>query len=96
MLDQEPPKKIINFSGKKYLFLAAIPLVILGLIEIWVNNTVVSSSQKYDDIFNLKHKLILENTVLENEISGSASLVNIATVSAQLGFSKIKNVTYLK
>lgn len=96
MLDQKIPSKLINFSGKKYLFLGIIPLVALGLIEIWVNNTVASSGQKYEDIFNLQQKLVLENIVLENEIAKEASLINIATVSAQLGFSKAKTAVYIK
>lgn len=80
---------------KKYIFLGIFILLILGILEIWANNTMVNYGEKLVQINRLQENLKLENGILENELAKLASLDSIATQASQLGFSKSKAVQYL-
>lgn len=84
-----------SFS-KKFIFLTVISLTVLIIIEIWASNTVVIYGEKFDTVSLLQQSLSTENQILENEIAKRASLLNIASESAMLGFSKISDVQYIR
>lgn len=88
--------KLNIFTSKKYIYLALLLLLFLVVFEIWVNNTLASFGSKYENISKLQQTLKLENQVLENQLAKQISLVNIATESATLGFSKPKQIQYIR
>lgn len=93
--DTQPTKQ--HSSGyKKYTVFGVVILLTLGFLEVWMNNTVVSSGQKYEKISQMQQKLVLENQILENQVEKKSSLIEIATRSAELGFTRAKNVQYLQ
>lgn len=81
---------------KVWVVLTSSLLLILVLIEIWVNNTTVEYGAKFEKIMSFKHILDLENQVLENEIAKDSSLLNISSSSAQLGFSQATSIQYIR
>lgn len=81
---------------KKYAILATIFLLLLVLIEIWASNTVVAYGEKYEKLSVLEKNLKMENQILENEIAVNSSLKTIATKSAQLGFSRLLSIQYIR
>lgn len=91
--DTEEPKK--SFP-KKYIVLTIFSLVILSLVEIWANNTVIAYGDKYDKLASAEKGLRMENLILENNIAQSASFKEIATKSAELGFSSIQSIQYIR
>lgn len=82
------PKKIIGLSLGM--------LIILTLIEIWVSNTVVVYGEKFEKLASLEKNLLMENQILENEIAKDSSLNNISSKSAQLGFSTLQSIQYIR
>lgn len=91
----ERPKSNFRFS-RKFIFFVSISLFILVVFEIWASNTVVTFGSKLERISILQQSLAMENQILENEISKRASLVNIASESAMLGFSQTLDVQYIR
>lgn len=85
-----------DFKSKKYIYLALFGLLFLGVVEIWVNNTMANFGAKYENISKLQQNLKMENQVLENELAKQQSFINLATASAELGFSVAKDVQYLR
>lgn len=83
-------------SPKKYLILVFCSLFILTLAEIWANNTMVIYGEKFEKLFSLQQSLSLENQTLENLIAKQSSLLNIASKSASLGFSKVESIQYIR
>lgn len=83
-------------KSKKYIYLACLGLLLLGVLEIWINNTLVTFGAKYEKITMLQEELMLENQLLEEDLAIELSLVNIATKSVGLGFLKPKDVKYLR
>ena len=81
---------------KFYVFLSAFFLLILVLVEIWVNNTFVSYGEKFDKMDSLVNTLNIENQLLENEIAKYSSLRNISSKSAELGFSQPASIQYIR
>ena len=53
---------------KRFIFIG-ISLIVLVVLEIWVNNTTATFGQKLSSIENSERSLLLENRVLENEIA---------------------------
>ena len=88
--------KLNVFASKKYIYFAMSSLLFLVIFEIWVNNTLASFGSKYENISMLQQSIKLENQVLENELALQTSLVNIATQSSTLGFSKPKQIQYIR
>lgn len=82
--------------SKKYLGLIATSLFALMLIEIWTNNNVVTYGEKLEKLSTLAKTLDLENQILENEIAKQRALSNIASKSAQLGFSEPESIQYIR
>lgn len=80
---------------KKVSIILTICMIFLILVEIWMNNRQVVYGGKFEEMSRLQQSLKLENQILENEIAKEASLINIASKSASLGFSKPKKVSYL-
>lgn len=91
--DQVEPKK--GFS-KKYAGLVGIALFILMIAEIWASNNVVTYGEKFEKLSMLAKTLNLENQVLENEIAKQQSLSNVASKSAELGFSEPESIQYIR
>lgn len=90
------PDEIRKGFSKKYIALTVVGLLFLTILEIWVNNTVVTYGEKFESISNLERVLSMENQILENEIAGSVSLRSLASKSAELGFSKAESIQYIR
>jgi hypothetical protein len=91
--EPEEPRK--GFS-KKYLSLVIVFFFVLMLVEIWVSNNVVTYGEKFDKLSLLARSLALENQILENEIAKSISLNEVASKSAELGFSQPQSIQYIR
>lgn len=83
-------------SPKKYIGLVVTCLLVLVLIEIWVSNNVVAYGEKFEDLLTLSKALSMENQTLENEIAKDKALANIASKSAELGFSPAESIKYIR
>lgn len=90
--DPVEPKK--GFS-KKYIGAVMVCLFVLILIEIWANNNVVTYGEKLEKLLTIQRSLNLENQILTNEIAKQQSLSNIASRSAELGFSGPESIQYI-
>lgn len=91
----EPEQSKKGFS-KKYTSLIIVSLFALMLVEIWASNNVVTYGEKLEKLSHLTKTLSLENQVLENEIAAKKSLNNIASKSAELGFSEPESIQYIR
>lgn len=91
----EPIKKESGFS-KKYIIIAAFCIICLVVLEIWVQNSLVLYGEKFEKISNLQDILKLENQILENEIARQSSLSKLASKSAELGFSRLEKIQYIR
>lgn len=91
--DTEQPKK--NFS-KKYIAMVVGSLFLLMFVQIWASNNVVTYGEKFDKLSMLAKTLSLENQILENEIAKGKSLDNVASKSAELGFSSPQSIQYIR
>lgn len=81
---------------RKYIILATLSLLVLTVVEIWASNTVVAFGEKYEKLSSLEKNLQIENQLLENEIATFSSLKTIASKSAELGFSKLQSIQYIR
>lgn len=81
---------------KKYIVLTIISLFTLILIEIWTNNTVIAYGERYEKLSTLEKNLEMENQILGNEIAANSSLNSIASKSAELGFSSLPSIQYIR
>lgn len=93
--EAEKPKSYFRFS-RKFIFLVSVSLFILVLFEVWASNTVVTFGAKLERVSALAQSLRMENQILENEIAKRASLANIASESAMLGFSQTEGLQYIR
>lgn len=91
----EPEQPKDGFSKKLVISIAGC-LLVLVLAEIWVSNTVITYGEKFEKLSNLQKALISENQILENEIAKETSLTNLSTKSAELGFSKLESIQYIR
>ena len=91
--EPDQPKKGLS---KKYIALSLVCLFVLMLIEIWISNNVVTYGEKFEKLSNLRKTLSLENQILENEIAKKQSLNDIASKSAELGFSEPQSIQYIR
>lgn len=82
--------------SKKYIGLGLIVFLVLMITEIWVNNNVVTYGEKFERLSVLAKSLNLENQILENEIAKRQALNNIASKSAELGFSEPESIQYIR
>lgn len=71
-------------------------LAVLILLQIWASHTMITQGSNLKKIEDLERQLAQENLILENEIATTAAFLNIATVSASLGFSVPKTVQYIR
>lgn len=90
------PEEIKKGFSKKYIALAVLGLLFLTVLEIWVNNTIVTYGEKFESISQLERVLLMENQILENEIAKEVSLNSLASKSAELGFSKAESIQYIR
>lgn len=81
---------------KKYIAAVVFVLLSLTLVEIWVSNTAVAYGEKFEKSTEAEKNLVMENQILENQIAKNASLTNIASKSAQLGFSSTSSIQYIR
>lgn len=81
---------------KKYIFLIAVSLLSLVVVQIWTSNTEVTFGEKFEQLSKLSQSLQMENQILRNEIARESSLEVIASKSAQLGFSKTESIQYIR
>lgn len=91
----EPVEQRKGFS-KKYICLVVTGLLILMLVEIWASNNVVEYGKKLEELSSLSKTLNTENQLLENEIASGKSLNNVASRSAELGFSAPESIQYIR
>ncbi len=91
----EPEEQKKKFP-KKYVILIVGVLFILTLTQIWVSNVVIVYGEKFEKLALLQKSLLMENQVLENEIAKDASLINISSKSAELGFSNQQSIEYIR
>lgn len=91
----EPVEQNKKFS-KKYIVLVAAGLFMLVLMEIWANNNVVTYGQKLEKMSSLTKAISLENQVLENQIAVRGAMRNVASKSAELGFSEPESIQYIR
>lgn len=91
--EPEEPKK--SFS-RKYLVLVVGVLFVLALTQIWVSNLVIFYGEKFEKLAILQKNLTAENQILANKIAQDASLNNIASKSAELGFSASLSIEYIR
>lgn len=91
--EPEEPKKVF---GKKYIAVGVICLFILMLAQIWASNNVVTYGEKLERLLTLEKSLNMENQLLKNEIAKRESLSNIASKSAELGFSEPESIQYIR
>lgn len=85
-----------NKFPKKYLTLGTVFFLALMIIEIWASNNVVFYGEKFEKLSVLAKSLSLENQVLENEIAKMQSLNDVASKSADLGFSEPESIQYIR
>lgn len=90
------PEEIKKGFSKKYIALTVAGLLFLTIVEIWVNNTVITFGEKFESISGMERVLSMENQILENEIAENASLNSLASKSAELGFSKQESIQYIR
>lgn len=81
---------------RKYIALTIVGLLALTLVEIWVTNTAVAYGEKFENLTLVEKNLMMENQILENQIAQNAALINIASKSAQLGFSYNPDIQYIR
>lgn len=81
---------------KFWVGIVSLFLLILVLVEIWVNNTTTAYGVEFEKMAVLERVLNMENQILENEIAKGASLSSISSKSAELGFSKPSSVQYIR
>ncbi len=86
---------IKNKFSIKIILPVFIFILILLIVEIWVNNTLTLYGSKIEKIRETQKLLLLEKQILENEIAQKASLQNIATESAKFGFIKPSLIQYI-
>ena len=90
------PEDLEKKSRKKPFVIIAACFLILVIAQIWVNNTVLGFGDRFESISKLKKALEMENQLLENEIADDSSLTNIATKGAELGFSRLESIQYIR
>ncbi len=90
------PEEPRNSSPRKYLVLIVAILFVLALTQIWVSNAVIMYGAKFDQLESLQANLLTQNQILENEIARQASLSNISSKSAELGFSSNLSIEYIR
>lgn len=96
MIHTQLLQKIEQSDLKKRILLIIFILIIPAmLLEIWSVNRLATLGSKISSLEQAKVSLTLDNQVLEDEIAKKASLNQIENESQQLGFQKIKSVTYL-
>ena len=91
--EPEQPK---NGFSKRLIVSIAGCLMVLVLSQIWVSNTLVTYGEKFEKLSQLQESLKTENQILENEIATKTSLTTLATKSAELGFSKLESIQYIR
>lgn len=91
--EPEEPRKTLP---KKHIILVTVCLFVLILAEIWVSNNAVAYGGKFEKLSQLIKTLSLENQILENEIASNQSLKNVASKSAELGFSEPESIQYIR
>ncbi len=82
--------------GKKYIIVTVMCLLILCLAQIWASNNMISYGEKLERLSVIQKSLNLENQLLENEIAKRESISNIASKSAELGFSEPESIQYIR
>ncbi len=81
---------------KKYVCSIVAGLFALMLVEIWASNNVVEYGEKLEKLSLLSKTLNTENQVLETEIASGKSLNNLASRTAELGFSMPESIQYIR
>ncbi len=90
------PEEIKKGFSKKYICFIVTSFLILMIFEIWVSNNMVTYGEKFDKLSLVAKTLALENQILENEIAKTISLNEVASKSAELGFSEPQSIQYIR
>lgn len=86
---------IINIR-KKFIITLLLLLIPFVVLEIWSLNRLSTLGEQINTLEKTKQALILENQLLENEISNYSSLKEILKKAVIFGFEKSKNIEYFK
>lgn len=90
------PEEQKNTSSKKYFSLGIVFLLILMLAQIWASNSMAEYGEKFEKLSVLAKTLRMENQIFENEVAKRRSLANVASKSAELGFSAPESIQYIR
>lgn len=90
------PEEKKKKNSKKIIAPTVFCLAVLVLVEIWVNNTLVTYGDKLQNISNLENALKMENQILQNIVAKHTALTDLASESAKLGFSKVEKIQYIR
>lgn len=86
---------IINIK-KKFIITLLLLLIPFVVLEIWSLNRLSTLGEQINTLEKTKQALILENQLLENEISKYSSLKEILKKATLFGFEKSNNIEYFK
>lgn len=92
----EPEKQEKSKFPKFWVGVTVVFLFCLVLIEIWVNTATVSYGGEFKQLEEIQKQMLMENQILENEIAKRASLINVSSISAELGFTPANSVQYIR
>lgn len=85
---------IINIR-KKFIITLLLLLIPFVVLEIWSLNRLSTLGEQINTLEKTKQALILENQLLENEISKYSSLKEVSKKATLFGFEKSNNIEFL-
>ena len=83
-------------NWRKWLKIGAPLLILVLFLEIWSVNRLSTFGKKIDDLKRSESEIVLQNTILENQIAQKSSLLLLANQSKSLGFDSSSQVQYIK
>lgn len=90
-LGDKTPRRMARFAKIAVLFVLAI-----FLLEIWMMNRLSTDGNKIAQLKEAQQSLSLENQLLENQIAEVSALGYLDKKAAELGFTAIKNIEYIR
>lgn len=81
---------------KKILPIIIFLILSIVVVEIWAVNRLATYGTQISKLENAKQSLVLENQVLENQISQKSSLKLMDEKTQTLGFKRVKNIEVIK
>src|SRR3989344_8635729 len=81
---------------KKILIVVSLIVIPVVVLEIWSVNRLATFGVQISELERSKDILKLENQILENKIAEKSSLFIVESMVKKYGYSKAKNIEYLK